>query len=69
MGEDNLNISNNYGDYIEHQVLKLIKYKSIKKYSIGEVFHIKKNITNDLIYYENNGKVFNSGSVLYSGSY
>ena len=68
MGEDNLNISNNYGDYVGASGFEIDQIQIDKKYSIGEAFHIKKNITNDLIYYENNGKVFNSGSVLYSGS-
>ena len=40
-----------------------------KKYSLGNAVHTEKdNIINHLIYYENNGKVFNAGSIVFSGS-
>ena len=68
IGIGNLNISNNYGEYIGASGFEVDQIQIDKKYSIGEAFHVNKNITNDLIYYENNGKVFNAGSVLYSGS-
>jgi hypothetical protein len=39
-----------------------------KKYTIAEAYHTEEDITNHLIYYENNGKVFNAGSIVFSGS-
>jgi hypothetical protein len=67
IGEDNINKHFNY-KHVGASGWEVDEIKIDSKYSLGKSTHINVKATNDLIYYINKGRVFNAGSVVYSGS-
>ena len=67
IGNDNINRHTN-PEYIGASGWEVDEICINKKYSLGTSFHIKNKKTNDIIYYINNGRLFNVGSVVFSGA-